>query len=265
MGLLDPFGDTEKQISALAANGTNLFAGMGGGEIFLSTDSATTWTLSSSNVGYAGVPSFAVIGTNVFAGTGDWGVYLSSDSGQNWNPVDSGLIGSHNVLEMSSMLSVGTNIFAATAEGGVYLSTDSGTRWTSVGDGLPPISLSSSYLYVDALAASGGYLYAGTQDTGVWRRPLSEMVPLSSVEQNPATNAENSLRIFPNPATNALQVLGGPSGTARLFDLLGREVLEARVAGGDASPTREMDISHLEDGMYFLRIGNQSTKVEIAH
>ncbi|HET6400107.1 MAG TPA: T9SS type A sorting domain-containing protein [Candidatus Kapabacteria bacterium] len=74
------------------------------------------------------------------------------------------------------------------------------------------------------------------------------------------SNSSETLRVFPNPATNALQILGGPSGTARLFDLLGRERAEARDDGAGVT----MDISHIEAGAYFLRIGNQSAKVEIA-
>jgi hypothetical protein len=72
--------------------------------------------------------------------------------------------------------------------------------------------------------------------------------------------SSGGLRLFPNPATNELQVLGGPAGTARLFDLLGRELMDANDDGSGAS----LDVSHLEPGTYFLRLGNQSAKVEIA-
>ncbi len=73
--------------------------------------------------------------------------------------------------------------------------------------------------------------------------------------------AAGALRVFPNPAAGTLQILSGPAGTARLFDLLGRERAEVR---DDGSGT-QLDISHLEAGAYFLRMGNQSAKVEIAH
>ncbi len=86
-----------------------------------------------------------------------------------------------------------------------------------------------------------------------------KVYPNSSV--SPIGESANGIRIFPNPATNALQVLGGPAGTVRLFDLLGRERVEVRDDGTGAT----LDISKLEAGAYFLRIGNKSAKVEIAH
>ena len=67
--------------------------------------------------------------------------------------------------------------------------------------------------------------------------------------------------MFPNPAAGTLQILGGPSGMARLYDALGRERLHARDNGSGAT----LDVSRLPVGTYFLRIGEESAKVLIAH
>ncbi|HEY3875617.1 MAG TPA: T9SS type A sorting domain-containing protein, partial [Candidatus Kapabacteria bacterium] len=69
-----------------------------------------------------------------------------------------------------------------------------------------------------------------------------------------------NIRVFPNPATNELQILSGPSGTARLYDLLGREVLETNDDGSGVT----LDVSKLPNGTYFLRMGTQSAEVVIA-
>ncbi|HEY3876428.1 MAG TPA: T9SS type A sorting domain-containing protein, partial [Candidatus Kapabacteria bacterium] len=69
-----------------------------------------------------------------------------------------------------------------------------------------------------------------------------------------------TLVMHPNPASNELEILPGLSGTARLFDLLGREVLETNDDGMGTS----IDVSKLEAGTYFLRLGTQSAKILIA-
>ncbi len=85
-----------------------------------------------------------------------------------------------------------------------------------------------------------------------------KVYPASSV--TPITESPSGIRIFPNPATNEVQIQGGPTGTVRLFDLLGRERAEVATNGSKAM----LDVSKLEPGTYFLRIGNQSSSVEIA-
>ncbi len=82
--------------------------------------------------------------------------------------------------------------------------------------------------------------------------------PTSSVSEAPTTN--NELKVFPNPATDALQILGGQVGTIHLFDIMGRERMTANNDGTGAT----LDVSRLESGIYFLREGTQSTKVEIS-
>jgi Secretion system C-terminal sorting domain len=82
--------------------------------------------------------------------------------------------------------------------------------------------------------------------------------PTSSVNVIPT--ASDEIKVFPNPATDALQILGGQVGTIHLYDLMGRERMNANDDGTGAT----LDVSHLESGTYFLRLGNQSTKVEIS-
>ena len=82
--------------------------------------------------------------------------------------------------------------------------------------------------------------------------------PASSVRE--AVNSSDAIKVFPNPASGELQILSGQAGTIHLFDLMGRERMNAPDDGTGAT----LDVSRLESGIYFLREGNQSTKVEIA-
>jgi hypothetical protein len=75
------------------------------------------------------------------------------------------------------------------------------------------------------------------------------------------SSSEISLQIFPNPSVDKFEILPGPSGTARLYDLLGREVLETNDNGSGAT----LDVSHIENETYFLRLGTQSAPIIVAH
>ena len=82
--------------------------------------------------------------------------------------------------------------------------------------------------------------------------------PIASVAESATANP--SLRIFPNPASGNLQIMGEQPGEVHLFDLMGRERMNAVSDGANTA----LDVSSLEHGMYFLREGSESAKVEIA-
>ena len=85
-----------------------------------------------------------------------------------------------------------------------------------------------------------------------------KVYPTSSVSE--IANLNDAIKVFPNPASGELQILGGQAGTIHLFDLMGRERMNANDDGTGAT----LDVSRLESGIYFLREGNQSAKVEVS-
>ncbi len=86
-----------------------------------------------------------------------------------------------------------------------------------------------------------------------------EVYPASSVTTTLTTS--NAIKVFPNPASDALQVLGGRTGTIHLFDLMGRERMNVNDDGSVAT----LDVSRLGSGTYFLRLGDETTSVVISH
>jgi photosystem II stability/assembly factor-like uncharacterized protein len=273
--------------SSICANGNLLFAGTDGNGVLRSTDGGDSW--DSVNIGlptngYASPVFF--FGTKAFAN--DYGgEYISDDSGRNW--ISSGLVAITTYFAISSTLFVGgydrgsalltstdtgsswtkvpltlppienidalgnfdTVIVAATNEGNVFTSNDNGISGSNFNDGLTDT--------INSLAVEGRYLFGGS-DNGIWRRPLSDFNQ-SGVAESTAANSNNAIQVFPNPASKELQIMGGQTGEVHLFDLMGRERMNAATDGNGAT----LDVSHLEDGMYFLRLGNESAKVEIAH
>ena len=196
-------------------------------------------------------------------------VRRSDDYGRSWRVLkDFGPVADTNGNPIPDPAPYGTGViegnlshlYIQTGDSGMYVSTDEGKSWFA--DGGPSWSFSSYQPFYAAKGVTivGGTTPLGTQlryGTGLWE----ETWPQSGVAELPSATSSNDLRIFPNPATNELQILGGPAGTVRLFDLLGRERAEARDDGSGAT----LEISHLEAGAYFVRCGNQSAKVEIAH
>ncbi len=172
-------------VNCFAVSGANLFFGANGDGIFRSIDNGSSWTAVDIGLTDSFVTTLAVIGANLFAGTMRFqdhsgnGVYRSTDNGTSWSTVNTGLTN----LAIISLAVNGTNLFAGTIGGGVFLSTNNGSSWTAVNSGLSNDS-------IQTLTVSGEYLFAGTYygGGGVWRRPLSDMIPQPSSGQWVNTN-----------------------------------------------------------------------------
>ena len=234
----------------MGVSGTNIFAGTEYG-VFCSIDSGTNWVEVNTGLpAIAPVISLDTLGTTLFAGTYGYGVFFTTDNGNSWTTSSIDATPSY----VSAFAVVGTNIFVGSLEGSVFLSTDTDAYWTDEA-GWP-----NPYPIVTSLAVSGTTLFAGT-DFGVWRRPLSDFNYIGRRREWNLPNFPTTLSIFPNPASGNLQIMGAQPGEIHLFDLMGRERMNAVTAGTGAT----LDVSNLEDGIYFLRSGSESAKVEIAH
>lgn len=192
-------GPHAQLVQCLAASGENLFAGTyGGGALFLSTDKGASWTQANSGLTDTLVFALAVSPQYLFAGTNGGGIFLSSNEGASWNRITRSELGNATVRDL--MVS-DSNILAATVELGVYTSTNAGITWIAANAGLPSnimvyglansatdifaatnsgVFLSSdtakswvgaglTTVHVNSVAESGGYLFAGTAGSGIFR------------------------------------------------------------------------------------------------
>jgi hypothetical protein len=149
----------DARITSFVASGDAIFAGSASNGIFKTTDGGTNWTTINSGLTDTHVSQIAAAGTGLLAVTLN-GVFLSDNGGASWAADSSGL------ANVNCFVFVDSELFAGTDDDGVYLSVDSGATWTSVASGMP------AHTRVWSLAASGGYIFAGT-DSGVWRIPIS--------------------------------------------------------------------------------------------
>jgi photosystem II stability/assembly factor-like uncharacterized protein len=248
----DTLFPSDQNIRTLTASNGFVYAGCNGGGIFRSSDGGASWKNVLLLPSDTPVYCMAAMGNYVFAGVGSRGssgyLYRSTNSGQTWNIANTGLPFDERP---GTFFAIDSSLFVGFSSGGsVYRSNDSGSIWSSITD-------SNAAIKGNAFAAGWGYLFVAGGD--LWRRPLSDFNNLGVVSSNVPNST--SISVFPNPATQTLHVMPGPSGTLRLFDLLSRECCEVNDDGSGAT----LDVSNLESGIYFLRMGSQSEKVEIMH
>ncbi|MDE3056918.1 MAG: T9SS type A sorting domain-containing protein [Bacteroidota bacterium] len=237
-------------IYGLAVIGTCLFAGSNKG-VSLLKNGDTSWTSVNNNLAATKVIAMGVCGTTLFVGNDLAGVFVSADSGAHWAKADSGM---HGYTSMQAFAVSGNDIFVATSSQGVYLSTNDGTSWTGVdtaGMGGNPV--------LTAIALNSTYLFIGTDGSGVYRKPLSQIV--TGVEKSKTTLPDqfSLLQNYPNPfnpaTTISYQIPTMSHVMLKVYDILGREVATLVDQKQDAGThTATFDGSRLSSGVYLCRL-----------
>lgn len=148
-----------KYITALGADGNDLFVSIKDTGTFKSADHGASWTGAGAGLPEkAEVTCLTAIGTSLYASTRDHGAFLSTDHGASWTAIRSGL---PEKAWVKCLVKIGTELLAATDDG-IFLSTDNGRSWTAFNSVFPGITLT-------CFAVSGTDLFAGTWGNGVFR------------------------------------------------------------------------------------------------
>jgi hypothetical protein len=137
------------RVNAIHHSDGGVFAGMGKGGIYRSTDSLRTWTRPATG----SMNAVASLGNTLLAGSA-MGVLRSTDNGDTWS-LEKGGVNVTSLIRCERTLFAGTNV-------GVLRSTDEGESWTQV-------SSAWRYPMVRAFAVSGSTVFAGTDGGGVYR------------------------------------------------------------------------------------------------
>jgi len=241
-------GLTNTEIRAIYAKESDLFVGTRGGGVFLSTNNGSSWTAINNGLTMKYVYALTSIGSNIFAGTWSAGVFRSTNNGTDWTAANNGL----PTNQVFALVPSGSNLFAATYGSGVYLSTNNGDNWSEVNNGLTSLPLR-------ALAICGSYLYAGGDVSGVWRRPLSEMITGIEDEQNNLPESFSLQQNYPNPfnpsTTFRYSIPTQSKVMIKVYDLLGNEIAtlmdeEKQVGTYDLM----WNAANLPSGVYFYQL-----------
>ena len=77
------------------------------------------------------------------------------------------------------------------------------------------------------------------------------------------TRHATSLQVYPNPTKGVLHIVSADAGAGathalpvQIYDIYGREIVNCPL-----SIVNSIDISHLANGLYFLKIGNKTVKI----
>jgi hypothetical protein len=245
--------DVSAIISRNTGAGSRIFLGVqtgSGNGVYISTDNGSTWSPRNDGLNSTAVQSMAIGSdrqgaSHLYAGTVD-GIYHSSDDGMKWDRVLAG------TWTHQSFAVFHQNVFFGN-DSGVFLSSDNGTVWTTANDGLSDRNVVSLVTGNDSSGVA--FLFAGTARSGVWKRPLSEIV--SSVAQRDGA-LERVLALeqnHPNPARAATEIpftlFRAGRVTLRVYDALGRNVstpLNQEMQAGAHSAA--WDASALPAGVY---------------
>jgi photosystem II stability/assembly factor-like uncharacterized protein len=233
----------------------------GGYEYFFSPDNGATWSgnYSAASKVPIGVDNYddsygadlAACGSNLFLSVQNQGLYLSGNNGNTWSLLTNDLPPQF----CPALFVYDTNIIAGD-NNHLLLSGNNGNSWTDIGEGLPfPLG-------INAYTVCEDYLFIGTNGSGVWKRPLSEVIPgyVNKYADTPATDlTQNDFKVYPNPANNLLyfKTTSSEETDIKIFNSIGSLVIETKQALNCG-----LDISSLPVGVYVAEINVNNTLVK---
>jgi photosystem II stability/assembly factor-like uncharacterized protein len=177
-------------IRCLCANDSYIFAGTFDSGVYWSGGFEDQWNEMNGGLGDLNITCLETAGDLLIAGTNSDGVYTNFTLNYDWTPSSNGLPANSNIR----CLHVYNNtIFCGTGEGEIYRSIDFCDSWEEVSDGLIGAPVLALYSF-------DGYLYAGINAGGVWKRPLDQITGLEEI------NDDNLIKIYPNPAQDYLYI-----------------------------------------------------------
>ena len=222
-------------ILAMAGCDSTVYAAIQQNDPFLSRDKGQSWIPIVSGTG-SFVSCFAVDGTTLYAGSNNGMINASSDNGRNWTTIRYGSCQSSGIF---SMITIGSEIVVGTGSG-IILSDLNGDNWVTANEGMGG--------FVGSFAMDNSTLYAGTQGSGVWKRPLAELL---GVNEN---HSSARIKVYPDPVDRTLYI-SLPEDQNFKADLLTPDgkILQRLLL---PNPLNAIDVSGFPPGIYFLRILN---------
>lgn len=217
----------------------------------------SSWASISHGISdYMDINSETISDSLLFVGTLSSGIYRLAGNDTNWTSIDNGLTNKY----INCLTSYGHSaVFAGTYGGGVFLSTDNGGNWQTVNDGFS-IDLDILALSISGNnSTSGPELFASTTSSGVWLRPVSDMVTSVKEPQKGEPAGFKLEQNYPNPFNPSTIITytipGNSYVNIRVYDMLGKEVSELvngiKTAG---KYSVQFNGTNLSSGVYFYSI-----------
>jgi photosystem II stability/assembly factor-like uncharacterized protein len=182
------------RVSAVAVHASNpavIYRGTAGGGVWKSTDSGTTWTSLTDNLGNLSIGAVAIAPSNpstIYVGTGEGvlsvdgidgiGLIKSTDGGTTW--ILPKAVSARKFFALSVHPTNPDEILAATSAG-IQKSTDGGVTWTTaLGShagtelarvpGTPSTILATVWDILSANSTGGGFVHRSTDGGNTWTK-----------------------------------------------------------------------------------------------
>lgn len=234
-----------KSIRSLAKSGNYLYAGtFDTTGLYISSNGGNTWSLSSLN--RKAVYSLAVNGNYIYAGTKDSGIYISSNYGVTWtqNPLNNTSV--YCITYYYSIIFIGTN------SRGVLMSSNNGASWVQKNEGFPILTI------VHDLMIAHNYIFAGTSNNTVWRRPYAEIIGIKNIS-NELPERFSLSQNYPNPFNpNTIikfKVKDSRLVSLKIFDNSGKEIenlVNIKINPGEYEV--RWNATNYPSGVYFYKL-----------
>ena len=180
---------------AIDTTGAFMLAGINSGSLYLSTNSASYWTMISGAANSYGLPTTASAwsactisgnSTYMLACINSGSLFMSTNTGNNWTMIGgSGAVSTFGLPTVStawttvSINSTGNYMLAGTNPGSLYYSTNYGSYWKAIGGitnsfGLPNSAVAWSCTTINSsgtvmsAAINGGQLYSSINNGKSW-------------------------------------------------------------------------------------------------
>ena len=237
-----------------------IYAGTDDGNVWVTQDSGTNWTLVSDTL-----PNLWV--TKVLASSSDvsqvyvtysgyrYGeehghVFKSEDYGTTWNDISNNLpdIPVNDILKDNyGNLFLGTDI-------GVLASADEGENWEPLGVNMPSVVVNDLHIHENS-----EYLYVATYGRSSYKLDISNNILSTSF-----TTLASAITLYPNPASDYVNlsfIEAGEDYKIEIYDALGKKVLEKNNVS--SSSDGRIYLNGISAGIYYINIysdTDQTTK-----
>ena len=239
----------EQRVYSLGKSTHYLFLGTSNSGIRRSNDGGGTWSTASIGLDVGKVLCFGFNGDFGFVSIGT-GLHVTANESDSWYSLASQ---SHGSRLVSHMMHLGSVFFLGGSDG-MMISSDSGTTLVDVGDGF------TRNTPIRGMGIRGNMLYVCSTGEWIWRRPLSELLPPSGVDDAAAGVRATTLgAAMPNPASGDVRIpyslAAAGSVELALYNTLGQRVAVLVAGEQQAGPhTATVDTGELPNGMYYYRL-----------
>jgi len=177
-------------------------------------------------------------------------LYKSTDNGNTWSSISGNIPNMivNDVLEIKNV--DGDNLFAA-IDGGVYYTNDGGTSWQPIGVDLPLVTVSE--LDVDV---ENEKLIAGTYSRSMYSYPINWLFEDTQPPVGVTEDVQIDFEVYPNPFSNLIEIKHPEPNLIEIFNVHGQIVYSTNTL-----ESKQVNLSHLSTGTYFIKIGQKTKKI----